>query len=178
LTFAPIAPLVCYFTGFYFFVAEVVYRRQVLCVYKPMAFAQGAFWPRLYLFCIVAVVVAQLTLIGLLSLKKAAVPLIFASVLVVVVLLFNHYVLTLYPPVAKYLPLTECVRLDSTRGLYDPKAPQFFFLDNVYRQPAMNQKQPIRADYRILGSDYSRDTALSSPESHSAEDERLFSSVV
>ncbi|RLN20898.1 hypothetical protein BBJ28_00024243, partial [Nothophytophthora sp. Chile5] len=42
LTFAPIAPLVCYFTGFYFFVAEVVYRRQVLCVYKPMAFAQGA----------------------------------------------------------------------------------------------------------------------------------------
>ncbi|KAF1776408.1 Calcium permeable stress-gated cation channel 1, N-terminal transmembrane domain [Phytophthora cactorum] len=178
LTFAPIAPLVCYFTWFFFLVAEIVYRRQVLCVYKPTCFALGAYWPRMFKFCIIALVVAQLTLIGILSLKKAATPPIFIIALIVIVLLFNYNVLTLYPPVAKYLPLTDCVRLDTARGLRDPTAPKFFFLDNVYRQPALNQRVPIRADYRMLANDYSDETALTSPEIHSAEDQHLFTSVV
>ncbi|ETK83268.1 hypothetical protein F441_11721 [Phytophthora nicotianae CJ01A1] len=178
LTFAPIAPLVCYFTWFFFFMAEIVYRRQVLCVYKPMCFALGAYWPRMFKFCIIALVVAQLTLIGILSLKKATTPPIIIIVLIVIVLLFNYHVLTLYPPVAKYLPLTDCVHLDTARGLRDPTAPKFFFLDNVYRQPALNQRVPIRADYRMLVNDYNDETALTSPEIHSAEDQHLFTSVV
>ncbi|KAG1712973.1 hypothetical protein DVH05_000703 [Phytophthora capsici] len=178
LTFAPIAPLVCYFTWFFFLMAEIVYRRQVLYVYKPMCFALGAFWPRVFKFCIIALVVAQLTLIGILSLKKAAVPPIFIIVLIATVLLFNYHVLSLYPAVAKYLPLRECVRLDSARGLRDPTAPIFFFLDNVYRQPAMNQRVPIRADYRMLVNDYSEETALTSPDNYAAEDQNLFSTVV
>jgi hypothetical protein len=178
LTFAPIAPLVCYFTWVFFFVAEIVYRRQVLCVYKPTCFALGAYWPRMFKFCVIALVVAQLTLIGILSLKKAPTPPIFIILLIAIVLLFNYNVLTLYPPVAKYLPLTDCVRLDSARGLRDPTAPTFFFLDNVYRQPAMIQRVPIRADYRMLANDYSEETMLTSPEIHSTEDQHLFTSVV
>ncbi|OWZ06000.1 hypothetical protein PHMEG_00021807 [Phytophthora megakarya] len=178
LTFAPIAPLVCYFTCFFFFMAEIVYRRQVLCVYKPMYFALGAFWPRIFKFCIIALVVAQLTLIGILSLKKAAVPPIFITVLIAIVLIFNYHVLSLYPSVAKYLPLRECVRLDTIRGLRDPIAPKFFFLDNVYRQPAMNQRVPIRADYRMLVDDFSEETALISPEIRSSGDQHVFDNVV
>ncbi|CAI5744084.1 unnamed protein product [Peronospora destructor] len=178
LTFAPIAPLVCYFTWFFFFVSEIVYRRQVLCVYKPTCFALGAYWPRMFKFCIIALVVAQLTLIGILSLKKAAVPPIFVIVLIVIVLVFNYHVITLYPRAAKYLPLMDCVRLDSARGLHEPTTPKFFFLDNVYRQPAMNQRVPIRADYRMLANDYNEETALSSSEIHSLEDQQVFMSAV
>ncbi|EGZ22747.1 hypothetical protein PHYSODRAFT_496772 [Phytophthora sojae] len=178
LTFAPIAPLVCYFTWFFFLMAEIVYRRQVLCVYKPMYYGLGAYWPRVFKFCIIALIVGQLTLIGILSLKKATVQPIFIIVLIAIVLLFNYNVLTLYPPVAKYLPLTECVRLDTARGLRDPTAPKFFFLDNVYRQPAMNERVPLRADYRMLVGDYSEETALISPEIHSPEDQHLFANVV
>lgn len=178
LTFAPIAPLVCYFTWFFFFVAEVVYRRQVLCVYKPTCFALGAYWPRMFKFCVIAVVVAQLTLIGILSLKKAATPSIIVVVLIFIVLLFDYYVLSLYPPVAKYLPLMNCVRLDTARGLHDATASSFFFLDSVYRQPAMTQRGPIQADYRMLTNDYTDKTALTSPEFYLSEDQYLFASVV
>ncbi|KAG7395315.1 hypothetical protein PHYBOEH_003936 [Phytophthora boehmeriae] len=108
---------------------------------------------------------------------KAPAPVIAVVVLVVIVLVFNYFVITLYPPVAKYLPLMQCVRLDSERGLHDAKAPQFFFLDNVYRQPAMNEKAPIRADYRMLINNYGEDTMLS-PEIYTPEDQHLFSSVV
>uniref|UniRef100_M4BRQ9 CSC1/OSCA1-like 7TM region domain-containing protein n=1 Tax=Hyaloperonospora arabidopsidis (strain Emoy2) TaxID=559515 RepID=M4BRQ9_HYAAE len=178
LTFAPIAPLVCYFTWFFFLVAELVYRRQVLCVYKPTCFALGAYWPRMFKFCIIALVVAQLTLIGILSLKKAAAPPILIIVLIAIVLVFRYHVLTLYPAAAKYLPLMECVRLDRARGLYDSTASKFFFLDNVYRQPAMNQRVPIRADYRMLTNDYDDETTLMLPKVHRREDEHLFPHVM
>uniref|UniRef100_A0AAV1T2P4 Uncharacterized protein n=1 Tax=Peronospora matthiolae TaxID=2874970 RepID=A0AAV1T2P4_9STRA len=178
LTFAPIAPLVCYFTWFFFLVAELVYRRQVLCVYKPTHFALGAYWPRMFKFCIIALVVAQLTLIGILSLKKAAAPPILIIVLIAIVLVFHYHVLTLYPAAAKYLPLMECIRLDRARGLYDSTASKFFFLDNVYCQPAMNQRVPIRADYRMLTNEYDDETTLMLPKVHCRDDEHLFSHVM
>lgn len=152
LTFASIAPLVCYFTGLYFLVAELIYRRQVLYVYQSTSFALGAFWPRLYKFLIVALVVAQLTMIGLLSLKKVAIQSVLVLVLIGVILLFHYYVERLFPRVAKYLPLADCVHLDSVRGRRDPNA-TFYFLDNVYRQPAMMQRGPVRPDYRMIGDE-------------------------
>lgn len=173
LTFAPIAPLVCYFTGWFFLVAETVYRRQALFVYKPMSFGYGAYWPRLYKFLIVALVVAQLTLIGLLSLKKAPVQVAVVAVLVIVILLYNHYIVQLFPRVAKYLPVTECARLDELRSQCD-RSTTFAFLDNVYRQPAMSEKPPIRADYRMFSHGEIRNEELLSPLESSTEDQRLF----
>ncbi|CEG35776.1 hypothetical protein L914_11304 [Plasmopara halstedii] len=153
LTFAPIAPLVCYFTWLFFFMAEIVYRRQILYVYKPTCFALGAYWPRLFKFCIIALVVAQLTLIGILSLKKAAIPSIMITVLIIIVLLFSYHVLSLYPIVAKFLPLMEC-------------------------QPAFHQRTPIRADYRMLANNYSDKIALTSPEVYPFDDQYLFTTEV
>ncbi|TYZ64178.1 hypothetical protein PybrP1_006325 [[Pythium] brassicae (nom. inval.)] len=172
LTFAPIAPLVCYFTGWFFLVAETVYRRQALFVYKPMSFGHGAYWPRLYKFLIVALVVAQLTLIGLLSLKKAPVQVAVVVVLVIIILLYNHYMVQLFPRVAKHLPVTECARLDELRSQCD-RATTFAFLDNVYRQPAMSEKPPIRVDYRMFSHEFDNEELLS-PLETSTEDQRLF----
>lgn len=175
LTFAPIAPLTCYFTGLYFFVADVVYRRQVLFVYKPMFFALGAYWPRMYKFLIVALVVAQLTLIGLLSLKNAPAQIVLVVGLITVVLLFNHYMMLLFPRVAKHLSVTECARLDALRAQRDRRA-TFSFLDNVYHQPAMSEKVPLQPDYRLIGDESENGAMLSPPDNLSGEDQRLFRS--
>lgn len=173
-TFAAIAPLVCYFTAWFFFIAEMVYRRQVLYVYQPTKFALGAYWPRLYRFLIIALVVSQLTMLGLLSLKKAAVQSILIAVLIIVTLLFHYYVARLYPRVAKYLPLTDCVRLDTVRGRRDANA-MLYFLDAVYRQPAMTQRDPVRADYRVIGDrDNDNDTTSSDEHQDEKEDAKLF----
>jgi hypothetical protein len=152
LTFASIAPLVCYFTAFFFIVAETVFRRQVLHVYQSSTFALGAFWPRLYKFMIVALVVSQLTMLGLLSLKKGVIQSILTAVLIFVILLFHYYVSQMYPHVAKHLPLTDCVRLDAIRDRRDPTT-SFYFLDTVYRQPAMAKRGAVRADHRMISDD-------------------------
>ncbi|DAZ97737.1 TPA: hypothetical protein N0F65_009017 [Lagenidium giganteum] len=153
LTFAPIAPLVCYFTGWFFFVAEIVYRRQVLFVYKASTYAMGAYWPPLFKFMIIALVLSQLTLLGLLSLKKGAQQFFCVGVLIVVIFLFNHYITDLYPRVAKVLPLTTCKELDEARYRMNP-AKAFYFLEKAYRQPAMNEAPPLRADYRVISQPY------------------------
>jgi hypothetical protein len=150
LTFSSIAPFVCYFTCFFFFLAEIFYRRQVLFIYKSTSFAMGAFWPRLYKFCIGALVLAQMTLLGLLSLKNAPGEFICVLILLCIVLFFHHSVEKLFPRLGKYLPLTECERLDTLR---DGQNYSYHFLDNVYVQPAMNERHPIRAEYRMIRDD-------------------------
>lgn len=146
LTFASIAPLVCYFTGWYFFVAEAVYRRQVLFVYKPIPYASGAFWPRLYGFLIIALVVSQLTLLGMLSLKRGSAQATVIGILIISILIFHYQVQKLFPSAAKYLPLMDCVRLDASRY---QQGITFDFLDNVYVQPVMRQARPMHADFRV-----------------------------
>ncbi|GLE06049.1 hypothetical protein PINS_up015260 [Pythium insidiosum] len=176
-TFASIAPLVCYFTGFFFLVADVVYRRQVLYVYKSTAFAMGAFWPPLFEFLIIALVLSQLTLLGLFSLKQAPIPFFAVLLLVICILLFRHYVMRLYPRAATYLPLCDCVRLDELRQTQDSEA-TFHFLDGVYKQPAMGQRAPLRPDYQMLmrdrDDDEDRGGLVSPPLCENDEDQRLF----
>ncbi|KAI9919779.1 hypothetical protein PsorP6_017630 [Peronosclerospora sorghi] len=54
----------------------------------------------------------------------------------------------------------------------------FFLLDNVYRQPALNERVPIRADYRMLVNDYDEEKAVISPEELCSEDQHLCTHVV
>lgn len=163
LTFATIAPLVCYFTGWYFFVAETVYRRQVFYVYKPIPYASGAFWPRLYGFIIIALVVSQLTLLGMLSLKNGSAQAIVIGILIIFILICHHQLQKIFPPAAKFLPLMDCVRLDAARS---QQGITFDFLDNVYVQPAMRQAKPIHADFRMTACESDDDVYdyVESPE--------------
>ncbi|KAJ0400109.1 hypothetical protein ATCC90586_005130 [Pythium insidiosum] len=174
-TFASIAPLVCYFTWLFFFVADVVYRRQVLYVYKSTSFAMGAFWPPLFEFLIVALVLSQLTLLGLFSLKQAPIPFFAVLILVICILLFRHYVMRLFPRAATYLPLCDCVRIDELRQTQDSES-TFRFLDGAYKQPAMGQRLPLRPDYQMLmrHRDDDRGGLVSPPMCEHDEDQRLF----
>ncbi|KAJ0392418.1 hypothetical protein P43SY_000316 [Pythium insidiosum] len=140
LVFAPIAPLLGY-TGLLFFLcAEIVYRRHYLFVNKrhwaPVA-STGVFWPPLFQFVLGALLIAQATLIGLLSLKGATVPQLLASAtLPFGTMLFHWYIVTLHclPTAAQFLPLDRCCDLDRAR-----RDDALDFLDGVYQQPAMAQ---------------------------------------
>ncbi|KAF0729430.1 hypothetical protein Ae201684_012931 [Aphanomyces euteiches] len=71
LTFAPLAPIVSVVGGFFFLIADIVYRRLVLCVVQPARQSTGMLWPQLYAYMIVSLVLSQCTLIGVLLLKQA-----------------------------------------------------------------------------------------------------------
>ncbi|KAF1315236.1 Calcium permeable stress-gated cation channel 1, partial [Globisporangium splendens] len=138
VVFTPIAPLVGYAGGLYFLASELIYKRFFFFVNQPKWNTQnsmGAFWPPLFMFALGAMLMAQITLIGLLSLKPAGYGVIILSAgLPCCTFLFYWYSITLFnlSHAAEYLPLDQCCDLDDER-----KDQQFTFLDGVYQQPAM-----------------------------------------
>ncbi|DAZ97749.1 TPA: hypothetical protein N0F65_009029 [Lagenidium giganteum] len=161
LVFAPIAPILCYFGGAYFFLAELVYRWSVLCVYDPSQNAMGVYFPALYRFCIGAVLLSQVMMIILLGLKQAPLPAAFSLALPPLTVVFHLFIATRYPRVAEYLPLDECTLLDAQRSqkLDDLEK----ILEDIYRQPAMAERAPIQPDYRVFGSELEENAGLASP---------------
>ncbi|OQR90886.1 hypothetical protein THRCLA_09167, partial [Thraustotheca clavata] len=147
LTFSPMSPLLSYFSALFFIISDLIYRRQLLFVYDPNVNTTGAYWPHLYNFLITALLVAQATLLGVLSLKKAPGPAAAAIILPFFTLLYHFQIVNLYPRTAQYLPLLECCRLDVVREKH-----QMTFDKDTYVQPALLAKTPIRADYSELGS--------------------------
>lgn len=136
LTFAPIAPYACTVFALFFTLVDLVYRRNALYVYKSSWFAMGAYWPCLFKFMVVAMVISQLTMLGLLLLKEAAAHFACALLLILIICLYYHYMTILYGPLAKYLPLAECLERDENRKKHGDIS-QFDFLNGVYRPPAL-----------------------------------------
>lgn len=126
--------------------SDIVFRRQVLFVHDPLPNSFGVFWPKLYQYLIVALFIAQITMIGVLGLKKSpAVALVI--VLPFVTMYFNHWIKNQlnFPRIGQYLPLDECTRADRQRQNRDFGA--WAFLDEAYTQPAMAQKLPLFPEY-------------------------------
>lgn len=138
VVFSPIAPLVGYVGALYFVASELIYKRFFFFVNQPKWNTQnslGAFWPPLFSFIIGALLMAQITLIGLLSLKPAGYLVIVLSTgLPCCTFLFYWYCVTLFnlPHAAEHLPLDQCCDVDDERS-----SETFTFLDGVYQQPAM-----------------------------------------
>ena len=93
LAYATVAPLLLIFVLFYFVLAFVTWRHQLLYVYQPsrnraveLAESGGMMWPTMFRCCVAALLIGQITLEGILSLKggyvQAAVllPLPFVTV--------------------------------------------------------------------------------------------------
>ena len=129
VVYAPLAPLLTYFTGLYFLVAEVVQRRQALYIHDPFLESQAMFWPQLYDFVLAACLIAQITLLGVLSLKEspaaaAVLPLILATIVA-----FN-YISRRMSGESKYLALDRAVDTDAIR-----EEDEWF--DTEYYQPEL-----------------------------------------
>lgn len=133
-TFAIIAPVVCYVTGCYFTIAKLVYQQQGLYLYRTSKVSTGEFWPHLFRFTIIALVVSQLTLLGLLSLKRAVLPFLFVFALLIIILVYRHYMTKLYEPLGRHLPLIESLKLDHSRPYFSTEV-----ASELYYQPLMKK---------------------------------------
>lgn len=140
IVYAPIAPGVVFFAAAYFFVFDIVIRRQVLFVHDPSPNSHGAYWPTLFRFVIIALIVGQITIIGTLSLKKSPAALV-VLLLPFATLIFQSHINQDMPQTASFLPLNECCRLDRVRSKRSEDGWQF--LDDAYSQPAMEEKDPV-----------------------------------
>jgi hypothetical protein len=73
LCYACIQPIVAPFALLYFGLSFLVWKHQLLMVYTPAYDTGGRVWPQVFRFAVAALMIAQLTLLGMLGIKQAAV---------------------------------------------------------------------------------------------------------
>jgi hypothetical protein len=149
LTFCSIAPLFSYFGLFYFSVAELVWRRQFLYVYDPSLQSKGVYWPRMHMFLCLALVFAQLSFLGLVTLKLAKYVILFSTILPFLTGFYYVYATKLFSRSGAYLPLFVCARLDTARAsTHGAEALEDF----VFVQPVLARQtvEPLKPDLMEL----------------------------
>jgi hypothetical protein len=133
--YAIISPIVSYFVAFCFLIMGSGYRYQFIHNYPSTPDSGGKLWSGFICICLAAMIIAQVTLVGLLALKKAAyatpcmVPLIIMTVCFIMHLRVKHF------RVANSLPTVDCMKLDRANGRL-----HFEFVQGKYLQPSLRAR--------------------------------------
>eukprot|EP00897_Mesotaenium_endlicherianum_P009632 jgi/Mesen1/8698/ME000052S08130 len=114
LCYAVIAPLILPFSALYFGFTWVVMKNQALNVYVPRYESRGRMWPHMHARITVALLLAQVTMIGYSGIKKFVGTLILVP-LPVITILYYIYARNRFYRTFQYDPL-EVVIYDTTRA--------------------------------------------------------------
>uniref|UniRef100_F6GX73 CSC1-like protein n=1 Tax=Vitis vinifera TaxID=29760 RepID=F6GX73_VITVI len=91
MVYAVVAPLLLPFLIGYFFFGYAVYVNQIQDVYETVYESCGQYWPYIHHYILVAIVLMQITMIGLFGLKSKPAAAISTIPLLLFTILFNEY---------------------------------------------------------------------------------------
>ncbi|XP_065877461.1 calcium permeable stress-gated cation channel 1-like [Euphorbia lathyris] len=135
LVYATVTPVLLPFIIIFFAFAYVVFRHQIINVYNQEYESAAAFWPDVHGRVIVALLISQVLLIGLLSTKKAAQSTPFLVVLSVLTIWFYRYCKGRYEPAFVRFPLQEALMKDTLERAREPNLNLKAYLQNAYEHP-------------------------------------------
>uniref|UniRef100_A0ACD5W6P5 Uncharacterized protein n=1 Tax=Avena sativa TaxID=4498 RepID=A0ACD5W6P5_AVESA len=107
-----LAPLILPFLLVYFFLGYVVYRNQLLNVYRTRYDTGGLYWPIAHNTVIFSLVLTQIICLGVFGLKESPVAAGFTIPLIILTLLFNQYCRKRLLPLFKTFPAQDLIDLD------------------------------------------------------------------
>ncbi|CAL0323715.1 unnamed protein product [Lupinus luteus] len=96
-----LAPLMLPFLLFYFFLAYLVYRNQIINVYITKYDSGGQYWPIAHNTTVFSLIVAQVIALGVFGLKHSSVASGFTIPLLICTLLFHQYCRQRFLPIFK-----------------------------------------------------------------------------
>ncbi|KAL6599839.1 hypothetical protein ACP70R_045490 [Stipagrostis hirtigluma subsp. patula] len=111
-TCSVLAPLILPFLLVYFFLGYVVYRNQLLNVYRTRYDTGGLYWPIAHNTVIFSLVLTQIICLGVFGLKKSPVAAGFTIPLIIGTLLFNQYCRNRLLPLFKTFPAQDLIDMD------------------------------------------------------------------
>ncbi|KAK1625819.1 hypothetical protein QYE76_000416 [Lolium multiflorum] len=107
-----LAPLILPFLLVYFFLGYVVYRNQLLNVYRMRYDTGGLYWPIAHNTVIFSLVLTQIICFGVFGLKRSPVAAGFTIPLIFFILVFNQYCRTQFLPLFKTFPAKDLIDMD------------------------------------------------------------------
>ncbi|KAB5527645.1 hypothetical protein DKX38_021492 [Salix brachista] len=146
LVYAVVSPILLPFIIVFFALAYVVYRHQIINVYNQEYESAAAFWPDVHGRIIVAVIVSQLLLMGLLSTKEAAQSTPLLITLPILTIWFHLFCKGRYEPAFVRYPLQEAMMKDTLERAREPNLNRKSFLQDAYRHPVFKGKDDSDSD--------------------------------
>ena len=115
------------------------YKHQFVYIYPSKPDSGGELFLGFINLCLPLMLVAQVTLLGVFTLKQAviAAPMMFP--LIIITILFNFYIRQRHFFVTGRLPTRNCLKQD-LRNLEQEM--DYDFVSGKYRQPALHTKEP------------------------------------
>ncbi|KAJ4788057.1 hypothetical protein LUZ62_039303 [Rhynchospora pubera] len=107
-----LAPLILPFLLIYFFLGYVVYRNQIMNVYRTRYETGGLMWPIVHNTTIFSLVLTQLICLGVFSLKESPIAAGFTIPLILITLLFNEYCRKRFHPLFKSFSAQDLIDMD------------------------------------------------------------------
>ncbi|KAI6704075.1 hypothetical protein NL676_013211 [Syzygium grande] len=135
LVYAPVTPALLPFILVFFGLAYIVFHHQIINVYNQEYESAAAFWPDVHLRVIVALLISQLLLSGLLATKQAAIPTPFLIAFPVLTIYFHRFCKGRYEPAFTRYPLQEAMMKDTLERAREPNLNLKSFLQNAYLHP-------------------------------------------
>ncbi|KAJ6338760.1 hypothetical protein OIU76_008254 [Salix suchowensis] len=146
LVYAVVSPILLPFIIVFFALAFVVYRHQIINVYNQEYESAAAFWPDVHGRIIVAVIVSQLLLMGLLSTKEATQSTPLLITLPILTIWFHLFCKGRYEPAFVRYPLQEAMMKDTLERAREPNLNMKSFLQNAYIHPVFKGEDDSDSD--------------------------------
>ena len=137
LVYAVIAPFTACAILFCFILLEAGYRYQLIHNYPKAFDTGGELWHTFVQFVLASLVIAELTLAGLLALKQSRFAGPAVVPLMVITILFIMYINGRHSHVMKFLPTRDCVEIDKQNA--ENELTDFAFCKGEYLQPSLKK---------------------------------------
>jgi hypothetical protein len=136
LVYSCIAPIMSYMLLICFGILSLVFRHQLIYTYSKTNDDGGKMWSSAIMLLITCMIVSEITLIGMIFLKKAFIAGVALVPLIVCSFLFLSYIKQQHFRVIEYVPSTLCSKTDKAN--HDNL--DLSFLKDQYLQAALKKK--------------------------------------
>jgi len=163
LVYSCVAPIMSYFVLLTFGVLSLVYRHQLIYLYNSDNDSGGKLWSRVIALFIVCMFTSEVTLIGILSLKKGSIAAALLFPLLAITVLFLIYCYREHMRVTQFVPSTLCKETD----IQNHDTLDLSFLSEQYLQPSLKNKLAYPKNGNKNGEKFSECNAIGEKHSES-----------
>ncbi|XP_066362522.1 CSC1-like protein At4g02900 [Miscanthus floridulus] len=149
LVYAVVTPMLLPFIIVFFSLAYLVFRHQIINVYSQHYESGAQFWPDVHMRLIIALIVSQILLLGLLSTQEVEKSTVALLPLPVLSIWFHYVCKGRFEPAFVKFPLQDAMVKDTLERAHDPTLNLREYLKGAYVHPVF-QKNDI---YKVVAMD-------------------------
>ncbi|WVZ98388.1 hypothetical protein U9M48_043843 [Paspalum notatum var. saurae] len=139
LVYAVVTPMLLPFIIVFFSLAYLVFRHQIINVYSQQYESGAQFWPDVHMRLIIALIVSQILLLGLLSTQEAEKSTVALLPLPVLSIWFHYVCKGRFEPAFVKFPLQDAMVKDTLERANDPTLNLREYLKGAYVHPVFRK---------------------------------------